>query len=181
MTSRRLLALLAGLALIATCGSEPPDTLPGRSPGTIPADNATETPLLPKFADALPTMGPDAFQRLLEQLRGTPVVVNVWGSWCPPCREEMPRLVAAHHEVGDRVQFLGIDIQDSRMEARAFMDEFGMTFPSVFDVPDAIKTSLGRFGQPVTIFYRRDGSVSFAWAGPIPDDLLRDHLEAIGG
>lgn len=181
MTSRRLLALLAGLALLATCGSEPPDTSPGRSPGTIPADNATETPLLPKFADALPTMDPDTFRRLLEQLRGTPVVINVWGSWCPPCREEMPRLVAAHHEIGDRVQFLGIDIQDSRMEARAFMDEFGMTFPSVFDVPDAIKTSLGRFGQPVTIFYRRDGSLSFAWAGPIPDDLLRDHLEAIGG
>jgi cytochrome c biogenesis protein CcmG, thiol:disulfide interchange protein DsbE len=181
MTSRRLVALLAGLTLIASCGSEPAGTSPGRSPGTIPADNATETPLLPKFADALPTMDPDTFLRLLEQLRGTPVVINVWGSWCPPCREEMPRLVAAHHEIGDRVQFLGIDIQDSRMEARAFMDEFGMTFPSVFDVPDAIKTSLGRFGQPVTIFYRRDGTLSFAWAGPIPDDLLRDHLQAIAG
>jgi cytochrome c biogenesis protein CcmG, thiol:disulfide interchange protein DsbE len=182
MTSRRLLALLAGLALLAACGSEPPsDTSPGLSPGTIPAGNATQTPLLPEFADALPTMDADTFQRLLEQLRGTPVVVNVWGSWCPPCRDEMPRLVAAHRSIGDRVQFLGIDIQDSRIEAKAFMEEFGMTFPSVFDVPDAIKTSLGRFGQPVTMFYRRDGSLSFAWAGPIPDDILGDHLEAIGG
>ncbi|MDP9119662.1 MAG: TlpA family protein disulfide reductase [Actinomycetota bacterium] len=182
MTSRRLLALLVGLTLVGACGGEPSsDASPSLSPGTIPADNATETPLLPKFADALPTMDPDTFQRLLEQLRGTPVMVNVWGSWCPPCREEMPRLVAAHQEVGDRVQFLGIDIQDSRIEAKAFMEEFGMTFPSVFDVPDAIKTSLGRFGQPVTMFYRRDGSLSFAWAGPIPDDLLGDHLEAIVG
>ncbi|HZB78707.1 MAG TPA: TlpA disulfide reductase family protein [Actinomycetota bacterium] len=176
MTLRRLLTLLAGLALLVGCGSEPP---PDTSPGTIRADNAAEAPLLPEFADALPAMDPDTFHRLLEQLQGTPVVVNVWGSWCPPCREEMPRLVAAHHGFGDRVQFLGIDIQDSRIEAKAFMEEFGMTFPSVFDVPDAIKTSLGQFGQPVTMFFRRDGSLSFAWAGPIPDDLLVAHLKAI--
>jgi cytochrome c biogenesis protein CcmG, thiol:disulfide interchange protein DsbE len=93
----------------------------------------------------------------------------------------MPRLVAAHDRFGDRVQFLGIDIQDSRIEAKAFIEEFEMTFPSVFDVPDAIKTSLGQFGQPVTMFLRRDGSHSFAWAGPIPDDLLVDHLERIAG
>jgi hypothetical protein len=54
-----------------------------------------------------------------------------------------------------------------------------MTFPSVFDVPDAIKTSLGQFGQPVTMFFRRDGSLSFAWAGPIADDVLIAHLKAI--
>lgn len=178
MTFRWPLALLVGLALLGACGSEPPAD---PSPGTIRADNAAEAPLLPEFADALPTMGPETFQRLLDQLRGTPVVVNVWGSWCPPCREEMPRLVAAHQGFGDRVQFLGIDIQDSRIEAKAFMEEFEMTFPSVFDVPDAIKTSLGQFGQPVTMFFRRDGSLSFAWAGPIPGDLLSDHLERIAG
>jgi cytochrome c biogenesis protein CcmG/thiol:disulfide interchange protein DsbE len=180
MTSRRLRSLLAGLALLAACGTEPPPELsPGTSPGTIAADNAAEAPLLPRFADALPAMDPDTFQRLLGQLRGTPILVNVWGSWCPPCREEMPRLVAAHRQIGGRVQFLGIDIQDSRTEAKAFMEEFGMTFPSVFDPPDAIKTSLGQFGQPVSLFFRRDGSLSFAWAGPIPDDLLGAQLERI--
>jgi cytochrome c biogenesis protein CcmG/thiol:disulfide interchange protein DsbE len=176
VTFRRPLALLAGLALLGACGSEPPAD---PSPGTIRADNAAEAPLLPEFADALPTMGPETFQRLLDQLRGTPVVVNVWGSWCPPCREEMPRLVAAHQGFGDRVQFLGIDIQDSRIEAKAFMEEFEMTFPSVFDVPDAIKTSLGQFGQPVTVFFRADGGFSFAYTGPIPEDDLHRHLEAI--
>jgi cytochrome c biogenesis protein CcmG, thiol:disulfide interchange protein DsbE len=176
MTSRRLSALIAWLALLASCGGEPAPDPPA---GTIPAHNAAEAPLLPTFADVLPAADPDTFQRLLGQLEGTPVVVNFWGSWCPPCREEMPRLVAAHHEFGDRVQFLGVDIIDSRTEARTFMEEFGMTFPSVFDVPDAIKTSLGQFGQPVTMFFRADGSFSFAYTGPIPDDELRRHLEAI--
>ena len=103
--------------------------------------------LLPGCADALPAMDPDTFERLLAELEGTPVLVNFWGSWCPPCKDEMPHLVEAHDEFGDRVQFLGVDIIDNREEARLFMEEFGMTFPSVFDPPDAIKTSLGQFGQ----------------------------------
>ena len=178
MTSRRLPALLAGLALVASCtgGREP-----SPAAGTIPARNATEAALLPKFADTLPAMDPETFQRLLGQLEGTPVVVNFWGEWCPPCREEMPRLVAAHDEFGDRVQFIGVDVLDSRTQAKAFMEEFRMTFPSVFDVPDAIKTPLGLYGQPVTAFFRADGSLDFAYTGPIADKILRRHLEAIVG
>jgi thiol-disulfide isomerase/thioredoxin len=178
VTSRRLPSLLAGLALLVSCGGDPPPLPPA---GTIPAHNAAEAPLLPAFADALPTMDPSTFQRLLGQLRGTPVLVNFWGSWCPPCRAEMPRLVDAHNEFGDRVQFLGVDIQDTRAEAKAFMNEFEMTFPSVFDPPDAIKTDLGHFGQPVTALYRADGGLSFAWTGPVEEEELRRQLEKIVG
>jgi thiol-disulfide isomerase/thioredoxin len=178
VTSRRLTALLAGLALLASCDGQPRPKPPA---GTIPAQNVVEAPLLPAFADALPAMDPRSFQRLLAQLRGTPVLVNFWGSWCPPCREEMPRLVAAHREFGDRVQFLGVDILDSRAEAKRFMDEFEMAFPSVFDPPDAIKTDLGHFGQPVTAFYRANGSLSFVWTGPIGEDDLHRQLEEIAG
>lgn len=177
MTPRRLTGLLLGVSLLtAACAGDDPERT---ERGTVPAENAVEAPLLPRYADSLPTMDPATFQRLLGQLEGTPVLVNFWGSWCPPCREEMPRLVEAHHEYGGRVQFLGVDIQDSRQEAVAFMDEFGMTFPSVFDVPDAIKTSLGQFGQPVTIFFERDGDFFRAWAGPIPRGELRRNLRAI--
>lgn len=172
------MALLAGAVLLVSCDREPKPDPPA---GTIRADNAAQAPLLPEFADALPTMDPAGFGRLLDQLEGTPVLVNFWGSWCPPCREEMPRLVAAHHEFGDRVQFLGVDILDSRAEATRFMEEFEMTFPSVFDPPDAIKTDLGHFGQPVTAFYRADGSLSFSWTGPIGRAELLRQLEEISG
>ena len=157
---------------------DPPEP-PAPPAGTIPARNAAEAPLLPTFADTLPAMDPDSFELLLSQLEGTPVLVNFWGSWCPPCKEEIPRLVEAHREFGDRVQFVGVDIIDDRAGAKAFMEEYGMTFPSVFDPPDAIKTSLGQFGQPTTVFFRADGSFEFAYAGPIPERILRRHLEAI--
>ena len=174
-------ALLLTIALLApACSAEPAPAAPAFRPA-VPASNATTAPLLPRFADALPVSDPERFGRLLDQLRGTPVVVNVWGSWCPPCEEEMPRLVAAHAEYHDRVQFVGLDILDSRSEARAFIREHGMRFPSVFDVDDAIKPSLGQFGQPVTIFYDREGAFVTSWAGPIPEDRLRRNLRLIAG
>ena len=174
------IAVLA-LALVAmTCGGGPAEPS-GASQGTIEAKNATEAALLPTFADELPPMDPATFGRLLEQLKGTPVLVNFWGSWCPPCKDEMPRLVAAHREFGDRVQFVGVDILESRDEARAFMRQYDMTFPSVFDPPDDIKGSLGQFGQPTTMFFRADGTFEFAWGGPISEAMLRKHLTAIAG
>lgn len=179
MTSRRLAALVVSLLVLVACDpTEPP---PDQRDCTIRAQNAAEAPLLPVCADSLPTADPDSFERLLTQLEGTPVLVNFWGSWCPPCKDEMPRLVDAHDEFGDRVQFLGVDILDNREEATRFMEEYGMTFPSVFDVPDAIKTSLGQFGQPTTVFFRADGSFEFAYAGPIGENVLRKHLESIAG
>ena len=177
MTPRRLIVLAAGLLLLVACDPEPPE------PPTcaIPAENAAEAPLLPACADTLPAMDPDSFEQLLSQLEGTPVLVNFWGSWCPPCKEEIPRLVEAHQEFGDRVQFVGVDIIDTRDGATAFMEEYGMTFPSVFDPPDAIKTSLGQFGQPTTVFFRADGSFAFAYAGPLSEKILHRHLQEIAG
>lgn len=170
--------MAASLLVAVACAAAPDE--PGFEP-EIPAANAAEAPLLPRFADALPDADPETFARLLAQLHGTPVLVNIWGSWCPPCKEEMPRLVAAHAEFGDRVQFVGIDIEDSRTEARAFMEDYGMTFPSVFDPPDAIKPSLGQIGQPVTIFYQANGDFSRSWTGPISEERLHDNLRAIAG
>jgi thiol-disulfide isomerase/thioredoxin len=177
MTRRLRFALLCLLALPIACDRGPADLV---SP-SVSASNATETSLLPRTADELPDSDPERFDRLLAELEGTPVLVNIWGSWCPPCHDEMPRLVAAHRSFGDRVQFVGIDIKDSRPDARAFIAQYGITFPSVFDPPDAIKDSLGLFGQPVTVFYRRDGEFFTSYTGPIPEDLLRRNLRAIAG
>jgi thiol-disulfide isomerase/thioredoxin len=179
VTARSTAGWIVAAIIAAACAGSPEPTPTPTSRPTVRAGNAAEAPLLPRTADALPTSDPDRFRRLLDQLRGTPIVVNFWGSWCPPCHDEMPRLVAAHEEFGDRVQFLGVDILDTRTEARAFIERYGMRFPSVFDVDDAIKPSLGGFGQPVTIFYARDGRVVTSWTGPIPEDRLLRALRRI--
>ncbi len=68
-------------------------------------------------------------------LRGTVTVLNIWGSWCPPCREEMPELVAAQAELGDRAHFVGVNVRDNAAAAVSMNRSFGADWPSIFS-PD---------------------------------------------
>lgn len=173
---RRLLALMALATTAVACGgSDAP--APSASPG-VPALNAAEADLLPTDALELPDFDLAAYGTLLDQLEGTPVLVNVWGSWCGPCRDEAPTLAKAHERFGDRVQFLGVDILDAREGARAFIREFGWTYPSVYDPTGSIRDGLGLLGQPWTLLYDTSGAIVERWVGPAPPDELFAALEA---
>ncbi|MEX2203768.1 MAG: TlpA disulfide reductase family protein [Actinomycetota bacterium] len=179
MSSPRAIALILVTAFAAAACAEPStDSGPGsRSP--VPAGNAAIAALLPADAAALPEFDLSRFERLLGQLEGTPVLVNFWGSWCEPCRDEAPDLARAHETYGDRVQFIGVDILDARESARGFMREFGWTYPSLFDPPASIRDGLGLLGQPVTLFYDAEGNLVDRWVGPIPDEELAERLDAL--
>lgn len=170
-----ILAILA-----AGCGAGSP----GEAEPSIPlvrARNATSAPLLPTDALALPDFDFRMFQELRSQIVGTPLVVNIWASWCGPCRIEAPDLARASARYGDRIQFLGVDILDSRGAARDFMREFGWTYPSVFDPSGEIRDRLGIFGQPATLFYDATGELVQKWVGPIPADELGRGIEVLLG
>ncbi len=154
---RRLLAAICSIGVLAgacTAAPAPTPSIPG-----FPAENAADAALLPDHVGDLPDMDPASFESLLGQVRGTPMVVNVWASWCVPCRAEAPALTRAAERYGSVIQFLGIDVLDNRADARTFQVEFGWTYPSVFDAGHAIPTSLGHAGQPVTLFYSADGNL----------------------
>ena len=88
-----------------------------------------------------------------EDLRGRPVVVNFWASWCVPCREEAPLLQRAWQTYRSRgVVFLGVNIRDSQPDARRFVEEFGITYPVVQDVRSELSKKLKVTGLPETFF-----------------------------
>ena len=166
---RAALAVLSLVALAASCSRSGPT---GPTPVSLPAHNATVAPLLPTRAPGLTGSDPERFRELLLQLRGTPVIVNIWASWCGPCREEAPLLAVAARRDGDRIQFLGIDILDTKDAAARFTGEFGIPYPSLFDQDGAIRDSLGFLGQPVTLFYNAGGKRVQTHAGPLDRQSL---------
>jgi cytochrome c biogenesis protein CcmG, thiol:disulfide interchange protein DsbE len=173
------LAAALALALVATACSRqasPTTTPTGPVLASPSAVNATRAPLLPTDRFALPQLDYGQFQTLLGQLRGTPVVVNIWASWCGPCRQEAPHLAAAARRFGTRVQFLGIDIQDQRPPAQEFIRDFGWPYPSVFDPTSGIQHGLGLVGQPVTLFFDRAGRRIEAYSGPVPAAVLQQEI-----
>jgi len=96
----------------------------------------------------------------LAELRGTPVVLNLWASWCTPCREEAPRLQKGWERWGPRgVAYLGLNIQDLRGDARGFAQKFGITHPSVRDARRGVADSYGATGIPETFFVDARGRV----------------------
>lgn len=178
MTPRRctlpLFLVVALVAVACTGGEEPSATASGS-----PAVNAASAELLPTTTSELPEIDVDAYGRLLSQLRGTPVVVNLWASWCDPCKTEAPLLADAGRTDGTDVQFVGIDVQDSRSGGQTFIADYGWSYPSLFDPSGAIQTELGLLGLPGTFFYDRDGRLVDAVRGQLSAQALAQGIERI--
>ena len=164
---------LAVLAAACASGSDRP------VPTFAPAANVGTAPLLPTNRYALPDFDPATFRELIAQLKGTPVLVNFWASWCGPCRLEAPFLAKASQTYGDRVQFVGIDVQDNLTSARLFIQEFHYTWPSVGDPQRAILSSLGLLSPPVTLFYAANGKLVSQWGGPLDARTLNARIQRI--
>lgn len=114
--------------------------------------------------------GVDAFEGRLAALRGYPVVVNVWASWCGPCRLEFPYFQQLAAELGRRVAFLGVDVQDTDEAASRFLEEKPVPYPSYTDPEGRIAESMGAgLGLPDTAFYDRRGEQVHLKRGPYAD------------
>ena len=119
----------------------------------------------------------DTLAKTLASLRGKPVVVNYWATWCIPCRTEMPRIVAAASQYGARVQFLGIDVEDDTSAANDYARKRGVQYPMLSDPHSAIRNAQHIVGLPVTQFYRTDGELAFVNNGEIQTDVLTKRIQ----
>lgn len=115
----------------------------------------------------------------LRELRGSPVVLNFWASWCTPCQIEAPRLERAWQHARERgVVFLGIDILDVTDDAKDFIDEFRLTFPHVRDSGKTVGRAWGVTGLPETFFVDASGYVVGHVIGAIESKQLADGIAA---
>lgn len=128
-------------------------------------------------AEQLAPVSAEEFAGILVGQRGIPVVVNVWASWCAPCRTEMPLLDRAAEEYEGRVTFLGVASKDSRGAAAGFLEDIGVDYPSLFDASGDIRADLGLRGFPTTYLFDRDGNLREAVVGGISEQRLAAQLE----
>ena len=101
----------------------------------------------------------------LRQFAGRPLVVNFWASWCTPCRTETPVLEAAARHARGEVTFLGINVNDARSDAAAFVAKFNVTYPIAYDPSGSTTGPYGLFGLPTTVFVNRSGTIVGTHAG----------------
>ena len=161
-----LVAALIALGLSA-CGSSG-DGSTTKAPDYRQALAGAPKPLAELYAkgDRLVSGGTGAFERELTALRGHPVVVSVWASWCEPCRQEFPYLQRLSARYGKRVAFIGVDTNDDDAAARTFLGEFPVPYPSYTDPHQDIARSVGAtVGLPDTVYFDASGKRVFVKQG----------------
>lgn len=173
-SARFPLLLLLSVLAIGGCGSSMDDN-GGTPPDYSEALAGAPAPLaaLYRQGNELLPGGVDAYEKRIAALRGYPAVVNLWASWCGPCRFEFPHFQQAAAEYGKRVAFLGIDKQDSDDAAETFLREEPVPYPSYTDPDEEIAESIdgdAARGLPTTAFYDRRGELAYLKLGPYDDE-----------
>ena len=165
-----------------TDGPTPTGPVPSAAPSLVAAAGLSPCP--PSDASAATVDGglPDLTLACLGAgppvrlagLRGLPAVINVWASWCEPCREELPALQEVAAGTTGRVRFVGVDQSDLPDSALGLLAATGVRYPSVSDPDGASRAGLRAVALPVTLLVRADGTVAHRVAGPVADaDALR--------
>jgi thiol-disulfide isomerase/thioredoxin len=120
-------------------------------------------------------------QVTLSELRGKVVMVNLWASWCPPCRAEMPaieKVYRAYKDMGLVVLGVNTTFQDNEADAAAFVQEFGLTFPIALDRTGAVSNRYSLRGLPTTFFVDRQGVIrSVVIGGPMNEGTVQSKVE----
>ena len=164
MSLKNAFWILASCALLTACGDTP-------LPGTVGAT-------APEYAAR--TLDGDTVS--LAELRGQAVLLNVWATWCPPCRKEMPDLQALHEELGPRgLNVVGVSIDAAGADeiVREFLDEYGITYTILRDSDERVSSAFPAQGVPITVLIDPKGTIVWRHLGPLTADQpdLREALE----
>ena len=187
MSVRTACAAGAGLLLALTgctagddAGAAPPTTTAASALEACPDQpdaEAAGATLLPPLAFDCPGGG----SLDLGRAPGQPTVLNLWGSWCPPCREELPLIQDFADAAAGQVRVMGVISKDGVPQAESFAADAGVTFPNAFDGEGELMTELGLNALPYTYFLDSDGALVHTEVGPVSSveelrGLVAEHL-----
>ena len=165
---RTLVCIALSALVVSGCGSDKPRSAAPSTQEAATALAGSPAPLarIHRQANELLGGGREAFERRLSELRGYPVVVNKWGSWCEPCRAEFPFLQRQSIKRGKDIAFLGVDGTDNDSDAKAFLSKFPVSYPSYKDPALKVAASFNGVGAfPSTAFYDRKGRLAYHHQG----------------
>ena len=168
-------ALLISTFLLTSCGTQTPKSV---STGKVISCSSIKTDSKITTGTTLECLDGKS-KVVIEAIKG-PAIINVWGSWCAPCRQEMPflRELAAT----GKVKIIGIDVEEKSMEAaRKFIVEQGMTWPNLYDRDGSTKSTFG-LGVPITWYLDLDGKVVYRHIGVLnsKDQLFSEVEKYLG-
>jgi cytochrome c biogenesis protein CcmG, thiol:disulfide interchange protein DsbE len=176
LISNRLIVLIASILILGalwTLISRGPESSSQQS-GVPP--NPKEGFTAPDFTDVL-----DGGQLSLSELRGHPIVLNFWASWCLLCRSEMPAMESVYQRYKDSgLDVIGLNLtsQDSESDARAFVQELGLTFPIALDRDGSVRDRYQLLGLPSTYFIDQSGIIrSVIVGGPMSEATIQSNIE----
>ncbi len=157
--------------------------LPTRAPSPTPADNAAVGPFLQHLAPdfTLPALFADRTYRL-SQWRGTPVVLNFWATWCPPCIEELPMLAEYARRYEGRILFVALNVDESPVKVQRFVREQGLAdSPLLFlrDPTSTVSLTYRVNGFPTTFFIDAQGIIRYIRVGGMYEEDLQRGLQAL--
>jgi cytochrome c biogenesis protein CcmG/thiol:disulfide interchange protein DsbE len=168
-------AILIVAALLALLGYGVVSRAP--SGGIDAALAAGERPRPPALE--LPRLGSDS-RASLSDYRGRVVVLNFWASWCGPCREESPLLDRWHRRLErSNALVLGVNVEDVRSDAEAFVRKHDLTFPSLRDREGTTARRFGVGGYPETLVIDRQGRIAAARRGPVDETFMREEVQPL--